>query len=165
MSESNRSDGTVGYKRPPVDRQFKDGQSGNPKGRPKGRKNLKTIIVEAFNKKIKVRGKNGIRTVSTLQAMFEVNINKALAGDTNALARLLQIAEKHGVFNWQPEERIDLTGYNLIMKKLEDLGYGKTRPKSAADDAIELQQPASNDAPILPGSTTQNPDGIFGSDK
>jgi hypothetical protein len=97
--------------------------------------------------------------------MFEVNINKALAGDTNALARLLQIAEKHGVFNWQPEERIDLTGYNLIMKKLEDLGYGKTPPKSAADDAIELQQPASNDAPILPGSTNQKPDGIFGSDK
>jgi hypothetical protein len=156
----------VGYKRPPVDRQFKPGQSGNPKGRPKGRKNLKTIIVEAFNKKIKVRGKNGTRTVSTLQAMFEVNINKALAGDTHAFARLLQIAEKHGVFNWQPEERTDLTGYNLVMRRLEEMGYGKTRPKSAAgNDAIELQQPASNDAPILHGSTNQKPDGIFGSDK
>jgi hypothetical protein len=61
MSESNRSDGThaVGYKRPPVDRQFKPGQSGNPKGRPKGRKNLKTIVVEALHKKVKVRDKMG----------------------------------------------------------------------------------------------------------
>jgi Family of unknown function (DUF5681) len=167
MSESNRSDGTVGYKRPPVDRQFKDGQSGNPKGRPKGRKNLKTIFVEALNKKVKLRDKNGTRTVPKLEAMIEVNINKALAGDTNAFARIIQIADKLEVFTWQPEERIDLTGYNLIMKKLEALGYGKTRPKlaPAGNETIELQQPASNDDPILPRSTNQKPDGIFGSDK
>ncbi|MBB5341444.1 DUF5681 domain-containing protein [Tunturiibacter gelidoferens] len=34
----------VGYKRPPVHSRFPTGQSGNPKGRPRGRKNLKTIV-------------------------------------------------------------------------------------------------------------------------
>src|SRR5262245_40960041 len=146
MSESNRSDGTptraVGYKRPPVNRQFRPGQSGNPKGRPKGRKNPKTTIVEAFNKKIKVRGKNGTRTVSTLQAMLEVNINKALAGDTNALARLLQIAEKHGVFDWQPEVSIDTSGYDILMRKLEEMGYDTGRRHQPA---LTKSGPPSNE--------------------
>jgi hypothetical protein len=63
--------------------------------------------------------------------MIEVISNKALAGDARALATIVQIADKLEVFTSQPEERIDLTGYNLIMKRLEDLGYGKTRPKLA----------------------------------
>jgi hypothetical protein len=149
MSESNRSDGThtraVGYKRPPVDRQFKPGQSGYPKGRPKGRKNLKTIFVEVLNKKVKLRDKNGTRTVSKLEAMIEVITNKALAGDPHAFARIIQIGGQLDVFTCQPEERIDLTGYNLVMRRLEEMGYGKTRPKLAAgNDAIELQQPRSS---------------------
>ena len=150
MSESNRSDGThtpaVGYKRPPVDRQFKPGQSGYPQGRPKGRKNLKTIFVEALNKKVKLRDKNGkTRTVSKLEAMIEVQANKALAGDTRAFTTIIQIGGQLEVFTSQPEARIDMTGYNLIMRRLEEMGYGKTRPKLAADnDAIELQQPRSS---------------------
>ena len=131
MSKSNRSDGTptraVGYKRPPVNRQFKPGQSGNPKGRPKGRKNLKTMFVEVLSRKVKVRDKNGTRTVSKLEAMIEVISNRALAGDPNALARLLQIAEKHGVFNWQPEPTIDTSAYEVLMRKLEEMGYDTGR--------------------------------------
>ena len=140
---------------------------GNPKGRPKGRKNLKTIFVEALHKKVKLRDKNGkTRTVSKLEAMIEVISNKALAGDPRALATIVQIGERLDVFNSLSDVTIDTSGYNLLMRKLEEMGYGKTRPKLAAgNEAIELQQPASNDDPILPRSTNQKPDGIFGSDK
>ena len=51
MSESDQSDdkqnSAVGYGRPPVNRQFKPGQSGNPRGRPKGSKNFPTMFAEA----------------------------------------------------------------------------------------------------------------------
>jgi hypothetical protein len=122
-----------------------------------------------LNKKVKLwdKNKNRTRTVSKLEAMIEVMSNKALTGDPRALATLVQIGERLDVFNSLSDVTIDTSGYELIMKKLEALGYGKTRPKlvPAGNEAIEPQQPASNDAPILPGSTNQKPDGIFGSDK
>ena len=39
---------SVGYGQPPVASRFKPGTSGNPKGRPRGAKNLKTLIREAM---------------------------------------------------------------------------------------------------------------------
>jgi hypothetical protein len=86
MSESNQSGGkqnsAVGYRRPPVNRQFRPGQSGNPKGRPKGSKNLATTFAEILSRPIKVRDRNGkIRTLSKLEAMIEGITNKAIAGD------------------------------------------------------------------------------------
>jgi len=36
----------VGYGRPPVHARFRPGQSGNPKGRPKGSRNKRTAMAE-----------------------------------------------------------------------------------------------------------------------
>jgi hypothetical protein len=138
MSESNRSGGTdaraVGYKRPPVNRQFKPGQSGNPKGRPKGRKNFKTIFVEVLSKKVKVRDKNGTRTMSKLEAMIEVMANKALAGDPHAFARIVQIAEKHEVFTCQPDATIDPSGLEVLERKLDEMAARGELSQRSADD-------------------------------
>ena len=103
MSESDQSDdkqnSAVGYGRPPVNRQFKPGQSGNPKGRPKGSKNFATMFAEALNEKIKVRDKKGkVRTLSKQELMVEVMVNKALAGDPKAFAMVVQFADKFEVF-------------------------------------------------------------------
>ena len=104
MSESDQPDdkrnGAVGYGRPPVNRQFKPGQSGNPRGRPKGRKNLPTTFADVLSRPIKVRDKNGkIRTLTKLEAIIESITNKALAGDANAFAKIMPWAEKLEVFN------------------------------------------------------------------
>jgi hypothetical protein len=107
MSESNPTDGkdngAVGYRRPPVNRQFKPGQSGNPKGRPKGSKNLVTTFAEVLSRPIKVRDRNNgkTRTVSKLQVMIEAITNKAMAGDPKAFATVIQFADKFQVFKAQ----------------------------------------------------------------
>jgi Family of unknown function (DUF5681) len=42
----------VGNKKPPLQTQFKPGQSGNPSGRPKGRSNFGTILLKEIHKTI-----------------------------------------------------------------------------------------------------------------
>jgi hypothetical protein len=109
MSESDQSNdkqnSAVGYGRPPVNRQFKPGQSGNPRGRPKGSKNFATMFAEALNEKMKVQTKNGrTRTLSKQELMVKVQVNKAAAGDTKAFAMVVQFMEKFEVFKRQTRD-------------------------------------------------------------
>ena len=58
------SDDKTGYGNPPKHTQFKPGQSGNPAGRPKGAKNLKTDLEEEMRELIVVREGGNTKTVS-----------------------------------------------------------------------------------------------------
>ena len=42
----------VGYGKPPKHTRFQPGQSGNPRGRPKGTKNLKTDLEEELSERV-----------------------------------------------------------------------------------------------------------------
>lgn len=68
MSNTN-DDYKVGYRRPPLNTRFKKGESGNPKGRRKGRKNLKTLVVEELFRPVSVREADGrTRRIPLIQA-------------------------------------------------------------------------------------------------
>ena len=82
----------VGYCRPPKHTQFKPGQSGNRKGRPKGTQNFTTIARHRLAQPVVVREGAKVRKVSTLDASFARLIEQALRGDHRALKLLLDIA-------------------------------------------------------------------------
>ena len=75
----------VGYRRPPMDRCFKPGRSGNPKGRPKGSRNAKTLVTQVVNKEVTIRENGKVRKVTTLEAMLLAAVQKAMKGDSRAL--------------------------------------------------------------------------------
>ena len=54
----------VGYGKPPKAGRFKPGQSGNPRGRPKGTLNLKTDLQQELAERISVREGDRQLTVS-----------------------------------------------------------------------------------------------------
>jgi hypothetical protein len=64
MPPDDERDYPVGYgKRPPHSR-FVKGQSGNPRGRQPGAKNMKTLLTKALNKLVVVTDHGGRRKVS-----------------------------------------------------------------------------------------------------
>jgi Family of unknown function (DUF5681) len=81
----------VGWGKPPLGTRFKKGQSGNPKGRPRGTKNLQTDLMEELQETITVR--EGERTVrmSKQRAMIKTVMNKSLKGDARAVMTLLRM--------------------------------------------------------------------------
>ena len=91
---------SVGYCRPPIAKQFKPGQSGNPRGRKKGVKNVAAIFNEALYRPVKIRTSAGIKTLPRIKAIVEVIMNKALAGDTAAVSRIVELAHKLGGFEF-----------------------------------------------------------------
>lgn len=82
-----RSD--VGYGRPPGEHQFKPGQSGNKRGRPKGSKNEATIINELLNRKIDIRENGRVRKISVLEGILTRFADDALKGKDKSAAFLL----------------------------------------------------------------------------
>jgi len=79
---------------------FKPGQSGNPKGRPKGTKNLKTDLMEELGETILVREGEQSRRVSKQRALVKSLLMLALKGNagaarifTSMMMRLLDTGE------------------------------------------------------------------------
>lgn len=79
----------VGYGRPPREHQFKPGQSGNKRGRPKGSKNEGTIMSELFNRRIEIRQNGSVRKISLLEGIFIKFAEDALKGNPKSAAFLL----------------------------------------------------------------------------
>ena len=79
----------VGYKRPPVHSRFRKGSSGNPKGRPKGTKNLSTDLNEVLQERITVREGDRNKRMSKQRAIVMTLVTKTLKGDQRSANTLL----------------------------------------------------------------------------
>ncbi len=95
--ETKPSDYEVGFGKPPAATRFKKGQSGNPKGRPKGKANAVTEILRALEEKVVINENGRRRVVTKLVAAMTQLANKAAGGDLRALnlaTVLMRLAEE-----------------------------------------------------------------------
>jgi Family of unknown function (DUF5681) len=97
MTTKNKKtdDYNVGYGKPPKRSRFKPGTSGNPRGRPKGTKNLRTIVRDTLFEKVKVTEGGKVRTMNRVEAIMTGMVAKALKGDLRAATAVLKLANQH----------------------------------------------------------------------
>ena len=81
----------VGYGRPPKHTRFKPGQSGNPRGRPKGAKSLRSIAQKVLMKHVAVLVEGQRKQMPLLEALLTVQSSIALKGNQRAAAMLLDL--------------------------------------------------------------------------
>jgi uncharacterized protein DUF5681 len=75
----------IGFKKPPKAHSWKKGESGNPKGRKKGSRNKKTIIIRLMEGRLG-RKIPDPKKLTAQEALLWKAIQKGLAGDARAMA-------------------------------------------------------------------------------
>jgi hypothetical protein len=123
----------VGYGKPPKSGQFVKGRSGNPKGRPKGSKNLASIVQRESRQPVRVNGPRGPRTVTKAELTVMQMGNKSAQGDARASRDFLQL------LRWSEESLSSQTGpttsHEADQEVVKDL---YRRWKRSADDAASI---------------------------
>ncbi|MHA1569879.1 MAG: DUF5681 domain-containing protein [Alphaproteobacteria bacterium] len=81
----------VGYGKPPKSGQIKKGERRNPKGRPKGSKNLKTDLLEELGEMMRVRESGKEHRISKQHALIKTQVARALNGNDRAAAKVIDL--------------------------------------------------------------------------
>jgi len=87
----------VGYGRPPIESRFQPGASGNPSGRRKGSKNLKTLIRKAMTATVSIHEGTKTRRVSKIEGVVLRQLQSALTGDDRSAMAVIKMAMQMGL--------------------------------------------------------------------
>jgi Family of unknown function (DUF5681) len=90
-AKRNRRDYEIGWGKPPKSMRWRPGQSGNPKGRPRAKKNQLRLFREALEQKIRIEERGKERTITIIEAIIKRFVSQALKGDLKAIKLVLDM--------------------------------------------------------------------------
>ena len=93
---------TVGYKRPPRHARFQPGVSGNPSGRRKGSKNIRTIVEQILREEISLRDGGVTKKITKAEAIVRALVHGAIKGESSSQQNLFRLAQQIGQFEEAP---------------------------------------------------------------
>ena len=108
----------VGYRRPPVATRFRAGTSGTPRGRPKGARNLSTIIAAALSERVTVNENGRRRRIPKLEAAIKQLVNRAASGELRATQLMLALAQANETHPAQPDAERTSDADAIVMAEL-----------------------------------------------
>lgn len=139
MAERKSSDGRRNN-RPPVSGQFKTGQSGHPPGRPPGRRNQRTVLLDETNKTVTIT-ENGKRVrKKKWEIIIAQQVNKAMAGDLKAAQFVTEQMLKYGLLHQETDNEQFKLGHNEqavfdeFARRIRASQHPDNSPKSISDE-------------------------------
>lgn len=112
------TDYPVGYGKPPENTRFQKGQSGNPKGRPKGSLNSATVAARTARQPVVINENGQRKVVTMLEAIYKQLASKAVSGDGRAADTFLEkveIGEQQLQEAAKPSARLDDADQKVVM--------------------------------------------------
>ena len=88
---SKKCDYEIGYGKPPKAHRIQPGERRNPKGRPRGSKNLVTDVREELSERVPIREGDRVRKVSKQRALVKRLLARALDNDVRAANTLIAL--------------------------------------------------------------------------
>jgi hypothetical protein len=137
----------VGYGRPPLHSRFKPGQSGYPKGRAKGSRNMRTIVGQVLNEKMQIREGGRVRHVSALEALVRTTLARCFKGDPKAMASLIAMMRQSGYGPDRDEPSADLLAtvdYEAILADYRARYFASDKTDIEIDTSTEGSPPNSS---------------------
>lgn len=143
----------VGYAKPPKGSEFQKGQSGNPKGRPKGKLSTDTIAKNVLYERIRIQQNGKVIAIPALQAILLQIRNNALKGDYRSAMAAFQIANRLSSANENSQASDvlnpldDRAMYEILQDFIEhnppqDVGANRSSSNEVEHDGNDDQEPA-----------------------
>jgi hypothetical protein len=110
----------VGYGRPPIGSRFQPGSSGNPRGRRKGSKNLKTLIRKAMTASISIQEGTKTRRVSKIEGVVLRQLQSALTGDDRSAMAVIKMAMQMGLLEEPASNAVEDTALSGADERILD---------------------------------------------
>ena len=109
-------DYSVGYKKPPREHRFKPGQSGNPRGRPKGIKSLDQRLQEELDRPVTIKMGARAQKVPVWRAVVMKLAEAAMKGEFRAMQHVLSLRIARGAKDEEVDEAVQqLTDDDLLV--------------------------------------------------
>lgn len=91
MSRTDKDGYDVGYGKPPRSGQFQKGKSGNPRGRPKGARGLKTDLKAELGERVTITENGQPRKLTKQQLVVKQLMAKAVKADMRAISKITEL--------------------------------------------------------------------------
>jgi Family of unknown function (DUF5681) len=137
----------VGYGRPPVHTRFKPGHPGRG-GRPKGQRNMRTVMEGFLKEPVTVREGTRQRKMSKRDAMLLRIVNEAVSGNDKAQAKVIAMAmtETAEAINQEPFTADDPAVIADFLRRLGNPAPPTQPPERNVNPEAGAAKPARSEA-------------------